>query len=49
MKKIVVADFTLLILHYKLTNHCLKEAPLLKHDQTGEAGSTQGKLLLVKE
>lgn len=47
MKQIFVADFTLFIFHYKLLNRCLKDAPLLKHEQMGEAGSTQGKLLLV--
>lgn len=49
MKQIFVADFTLFIFHYKLLNPCLKDAPLLKREQMGEAGSTQGKLLLVAE
>lgn len=49
MKQIFVADFTLLIFHYKLLNHCLKDASLLTLEQLGEAGSTQGKLLLVGE
>jgi len=43
------ADFTLLIFHYKSLNHCIKGPPLLKHEQLGEADSTQGKLLLVGE
>lgn len=49
MKQIFVADFALLIFYYKLLNHCLKDAPLLTHEQLSEAGSTQGKLLLVGE